>query len=384
MTVFVQTLYQQLRRRGFAIGPAEYEAVRTALREGFGWSSSEDLRAVVVALWAGSRDEQTVVRTLFDQHVDVDWWRTDEPSPTPAATGETTDYPSPEPPAIPAGGDPAPPPQATSVGRLPALRSDRRPGVGRRHIFLSHHPVNQRAVAQAWRRLRWPVREGPRTELDVDATVRERIRSAVVTAPVLRPARVNRAEVLLLIDRLGSMAPFSAYVSEVCRTIGQAGRLGRVTTLYFHDSPVAGTDPALLDPLGGSLFPALDPILGDIPPLAPDAVMSDPSLTTPVSGQRTIAAQGARPAVVVISDGGAARGRYDLLRLLDTAAFLKGLRRRRARVAWLNPMPPDSWASTTAAAIARHVPMFPMTERGMHRAVDVLRGHPATVERPLR
>ena len=87
--------------------------------------------------------------------------------------------------------------------------------------------------------------------------------------------------------------------------------------------------------------------------------------------------------MVILSDGGAARGRYDLLRLLDTVAFLKGAQEWSYRLVWLNPLPPTAWTGSTAAEIARHIPMFPMDRDGMYRAVNVLRGQPFPVEKPL-
>ena len=50
-------------------------------------------------------------------------------------------------------------------------------------------------------------------------------------------------------------------------------------------------------------------------------------------------------AVVIISDAGAARGRFDPVRLLDTVASLKGLRTVSTRVVWLNPLPATAWAA---------------------------------------
>src|SRR5262249_2971425 len=146
-----------------------------------------------------------------------------------------------------------------TLGELPALRYG--------HVFLPQYPVNYRAVAQAWRRLRWPVREGPATELDVEATVRRRSSLGVVSPPVLRPRRRNRAKLLLLIDRLGSMAPFPSYVDEVSQAICQAGQLREVAVYYFHNSPLEGAEHSVLDPLRDQLFPSLDLVLPEVPPL---------------------------------------------------------------------------------------------------------------------
>jgi uncharacterized protein with von Willebrand factor type A (vWA) domain len=388
---FLWTLFQQLRRRGFALGPAEYQAVRVALREGFGWSSRHDLREVCVALWAKSPEERAVVAALFDQHVTSDWDLND-----PLSNQEAAGYEAARAAADalgPQGDDTASgapenvaarvPPGTSPMGRLPPLGLGEAPVLPYEHVFLPQYPVNFRGVAQAWRRLRWPVREGPATELDVAATVQRRSSQGVVSPPVLRPRYRNRAKLLLLIDRHGSMTPFHSYVDEMALSISQAGRLSEVGMFYFHDTPLEGTDPSLLQPLGDQLFPSLDPILSEIPPLTEGTLMRDTALMSPVPADEVIARHGRGAAVVVISDAGAARGRYDLLRLLDTVAFLKGTKQWSRSLVWLNPLPNTAWSPSTAGELARHVPMFPMNQAGFYRAVNVLRGQPFDVERPL-
>jgi uncharacterized protein with von Willebrand factor type A (vWA) domain len=388
---FLWTLFQQLRRRGFAIGPDEYQAVRLALRAGFGWSSKRELREVCSALWAKSREERAVVAALFEQHVVWDWRLDDRPASSPTAERDSGAAPA-EGPALETDSSPLAPPEqelevpapaTASMGRLPPLRLSEMPALPYEHVFLPQYPVNFRTVAQAWRRLRWPVREGPATELDVDATVQRRSSQGVVSPPVLRPPRRNRAKLLLLVDRQGSMTPFQAYVDEVCQAISQAGRLRQVGIFYFHDTPLEGADATILESLEGQLFPSLDPVLPEIPALIQGTLMTDMELMSPVSMGEVVTEYGRGAAVVILSDGGAARGRYDLLRLLDTVAFLKGVQDWSDRVVWLNPLPAEAWKGSTAAQIARHVPMFSMDRDGMHRAVNVLRGQPSAVEKPL-
>jgi uncharacterized protein with von Willebrand factor type A (vWA) domain len=381
---FLWTLFQQLRRRGFALGLEEYEAVRSALRAGFGWSSRRELREVCSALWAKSREERAVVAALFDQHFTSDW-RLDadtvgspaiEAEPAPVTTDELTLVPlEREPEGLV--------PETASMGGLPPLTLSELPVLPYQHVFLPQFPVSFRAVAQAWRRLRRLVREGPATELDVEATVQRRCGLGVVSPPVLRPRRRNRAKLLLLVDQQGSMTPFHSYVDEVCRAIRQAGRLRQVGVFYFHDAPLEGADSSVLEPLQGLLFPSLDPVLADVPPLTQGTLMRDPDLMAPMSARDVISEHGRGAAVVILSDGGAARGRYDLLRLLDTVAFLKGAKEWSDRLVWLNPLPSTAWAGSTAAEIARYVPMFPMDRGGMYRAVNVLRGQPFPLEKPL-
>jgi uncharacterized protein len=386
---FLWTLFQQLRRRGFALGPEEYQAVRLALRGGFGWSSRRELQEVCSALWAKSREERAVVAALFDQHAWSDWsldppaarssTAADKPGrvaaerPTLAMDGLTLASPEQE---LQASA-----PETASMGRLPPLSG--MPALPYKHVFLPQYPVRFRTVAQAWRQLRWPVREGPATELDVDATVQRRCSLGIVSPPVLRPRRRNRAKLLLLVDRQGSMTPFHSYVDEVCQAICQLGRLCQVGVFYFHDTPLEGADPGVLTPLEGQLFPSLDPVLAEIPALTQGTLMNDTELMSPTSAREVISEYGHGAAVVILSDGGAARGRYDLLRLLDTVAFLKGAKRWSSRLVWLNPLPSTAWTGSTAAELARHVPMFSMDRDGMYRAVNVLRGQPFSVEKPL-
>ena len=385
--LFLWTLFKQLRRRGFALGPEEYEAVRLALRAGFGWSSRYELREVCSALWAKSREERAVVRALFDQHMVSDW-RLDVPAADwPAAEDEPAEGRTPKIDGlalVPPDQEPEDlVPETASMGGLPPLTFSEMPVLPYQHVFLPQYPVSYRAVAQAWRRLRWPVREGPATELDVDATVQRRCGLGVVSPPVLRPRHRNRAKLLLLVDRQGSMTPFHSYVDEVCRAIRQAGRLRQVGVFYFHDTPLEGADPSVLEPLQGELFPSLDPVLAEVPTLTQGMLMSDTDLMSPTSARDVVFEHGRGAAVVILSDAGAARGRYDLLRLLDTVAFLKGAKEWSYRLVWLNPLPQTAWTGSTAAEIARHVPMFPMDHNGMYWAVNVLRGQPFPVEKPL-
>jgi uncharacterized protein with von Willebrand factor type A (vWA) domain len=392
---FVWTLFQQLRRRGFALGPDEYAVFCRALRAGFGWSSRDELREVCAALWAKSPEERAVVAALFDHHVPEDWTLDSSPgisqpetpggAAAPAAdkSGDTTQFEAISIPPASEADTTAVAPETAAMGRLPPLTASEMPALPYEHVFLPQYPVNFRTAAQAWRRLRWPVREGPATELDVDATIARRSRVGTVSPAVLRPRRRNRARLLLLVDRHGSMTPFHGYVDEVCQAISQAGRLRRVATFYFHNVPLEGADAAILEGLTGGAFSSLDSILTEIPPLTAGKLYADKDLLEPIRAHDVLREHAEGAAVVIISDAGAARQKYELLRLLDTAAFLIGLKGFTNRIVWLNPLPATAWARSSAAQIARHVPMFAMDQDGMHRAVNVLRGQPYTIEKPI-
>jgi uncharacterized protein with von Willebrand factor type A (vWA) domain len=179
------------------------------------------------------------------------------------------------------------------------------------------------------------------------------------------------------------MNPFHAFIEEICDAIQQAGRLNEVALYYFHNVPVEGSDETVLVSLDKQIFPALDAVLSLIKPLVEGYLYEDPDLLSPRPLKAVLGEYTNGAAVVLLSDAGASRRTYNGLRLLDTIAFLKALRLYTGQYVWLNPLPRRYWGGTTAAQIARHLPMFPLERDGIHHAVNVLRGQPYVVEQPL-
>ena len=378
-------LFREARARSLSLGPDDYLAVRAALQAGFGWTE-DGLRDLCVALWAKSRREAEVLRTVFDSGR-FDWsalapepaMAADGALPLPAAASDTPAAPSA---SAPPADELLSPPVTEAFKSLPSIPIDRLMLPDRRFLFVPQFPVSEREVAQVWRRLRRPVRRGPAIELDVRATIDRRSRAGVATPLVLVPARRNVSRVLLLVDRQGSMAPFHDFVDHVRRAIEESARLAEVSTWYFHDVPARAGDTSLLARTGGAAR-RIDDVLADIEPAETGELYTDAGLSQPRALSDVLHAFGSDGAAVLISDAGAARASYDPVRVLDTLSFLKTLRREVPRYAWLNPLPEETWARTTAAQLARHVTMFPITRSGLQAAVDVLRGQPASVERPL-
>ena len=71
---------------------------------------------------------------------------------------------------------------------------------------------------------------------------------------------------------------------------------------------------------------------------------------------------------------GAARGYFDQERKARTKEFIQRLEKSIRFFAWLNPMPIVRWEYTTAAEIARMIPMFEMSRPGLNSAINILRG----------
>lgn len=412
-------LFKQLRRHKFLLGPEDYRALRDAVRLGFGWSSHEALRHVCCVLWARSKEERETVQRLFDKLITEEYhYRIPErtallpetgaisqgtPPPASGTSSPVAEKPVSEPAkqpeskpssASPESNPQSLPPRTRSHSNLPSVKIDvtAKSALSKRPFILTPQlSLGFRDVVQTWRHLRQPVREGAATEIDMSATINIRSQTGVVSPIVLVPARRNTARLLLLVDRLGSMAPFHGLVDLVCSAIQQSGRLKQMDIYYFHDEPARGADETLLEPLNRVLMPSLDTILPQLQPIERGYVFTDAELHKPHSLESVLNSITRDTAVAIVSDAGAARGDFDRLRLLDTVAFLKALRARTGRIAWMNPVPNRRnpaldvtyWQLSTAGQIARHIPMFYLDKRGLQQTVQVLRGMSYAVEEPV-
>ncbi len=213
-----------------------------------------------------------------------------------------------------------------------------------------YFPVTRRQMKQIWRYFRRPVREGPPTELDVEATVNQIGRQGLLLEPVMVPRRINRAEMLLLLDQDGSMVPFHSLSHRLAETALRGGRLGKASIYYFHNCPVNY--------------------------LYHDSYHQEAETISNIVTHRC----STRTAVLIFSDAGAARGGYSEERYKLTKEFIRQLQQRVRYIAWLNPMPRSRWRGTTADEIANVVPMFELTRRGLQDAISLLRGRPTHFE----
>ena len=200
-------------------------------------------------------------------------------------------------------------------------------------------------MAEPWRHLQQLQRTGPPEELDLEGTIDDICRTGIFLHPTLQPRRRNQARLVLVIDRLGSMAPFGPLVDTLVESILRSGLLGGASLYYFHDCPQG-------------------------------FLSENPSLTDALPLEEILASQAKGNSVLLVSDAGAARGDYDEQRVEDTRAFIGALSSYTYLYAWLNPMPVPRWATSTAEDIANLVPMYHLDRDGLNDAVNILRGHP--------
>lgn len=221
-------------------------------------------------------------------------------------------------------------------------------------LSFDYLPVTQRQMKQLWRHLRRMIREGVSTELDVEATIKQIGYQGTFLEPIIVPRRVNRTELLLLIDQDGSMVPFHSLSQRLIETALRGGRLGKSNIYYFHNCPV-------------------------------EYLYQDPNHQQAELIENVLAQlRQERTVVIIFSDAGAARGGFNPERIDLTGEFVKQLKQYVRYIAWLNPMPRSRWLGTTAGEIAHLIPMYEVNRRGMQDAIDVLRGRSPNFQEPIR
>ncbi|MBK8988211.1 MAG: hypothetical protein IPM39_19450 [Chloroflexi bacterium] len=216
--------------------------------------------------------------------------------------------------------------------------------------FRLQFHVTERQLIRPWllaRRLR---RYGPRTELDLAATIARYARVGRLVEPQFRPGLKNRLTLLTLVDYGGSMLPFRPLVNTLLNHLwALRGRFHQVLFYYFHDYP----SPFLYR------YPDEDWDSSEPPDLL------DPMLTNAVStADLTINLQ-FDGSVLIISDGGAANQTYEERRYQTFERLVRDLYAETPRLAWLNPLPANRWPGSTADRIKDLLPMYVIDADGL-------------------
>ena len=197
-------LFLHLVQAGFPLSVRDYQDALAALRRGHGSGDRDRLHWLCRTLWARGDDEVARLEALFRAF----------PRPTPqqvqrlsgaaeaaeALAGSETG--GDEPGAAPSGASASRDGLLPSIeftaptagaGGLPSARYRQPPA--RHYVFEPRPLVGQRALTVAWRRFRRAQRSGPKTELDIDATVAEQCRVGRLLAPVWVAPRRNQATI---------------------------------------------------------------------------------------------------------------------------------------------------------------------------------------------
>lgn len=217
-----------------------------------------------------------------------------------------------------------------------------------------YFPIDKRKTRQNLRHLRFLQKGRITSEADIDATIKKLIERGLFSEVVYRQACINNAHVILLIDHLGSMAafePFAEFLQKEFQTLFGSSKIQkdkRLASFYFCNCP------------GESVY-------------KDKAHTQSQQLDAIVETYRS-----KQPGIIVISDAGAARGLYQPERIKGTRDFLRKLSDCSTKIAWLNPMPKARWTGTSAADIARMIPMYQANDKGIKNTIELLKGATTT------
>lgn len=342
-TTQIMQCFMRLRHEGLVLGMEELMDATRAIDSGLLDEDAGSVKDLLTLIWCKSATERMmlfrvwsdVVQHIPEQEPDTDYIpdqsRSNDSEVKPKQIKNPTKL----------GQNKTANEEALSV--MPT-RAPYKPIQGEDHADLSqYYPISKRFMTYTWRYLRREIPDGAEDILDYEATAERAALQGFFIAPVYRRHMRNHAHLVLLLDHLGSMTPFHHYLRDLVDTALNNSTLQHVEAYYFHNVP------------------------GEV-------MFSDPHLTQRVATKTILASLDEFASVLIVSDGGAARGNNDLDRIVDTEFFLEDLHIKTYQVAWLNPMPETRWKGTSAEVIAKTVQMYPMDEDGMSNALDVLRG----------
>lgn len=354
----LEGLFLYLVRAGFQLSIRDYQDALTALRAGHGAGTRQDLLWLCQTLWARTNEEVRLLDLLFHRFPfpspeRVERMTTErkegqaeeglnDPAVTRAATVEGSSLQSQET-GPPLGLEFAPPSQRG----IPLTTAQAQPQPDEVFILTRRPIVSLRALIIVWRRFRAARREGPKVELDLEATIGEQSRQGILTEPVLIPARKNQAKLIALIDVSNSMLPWDDFQRTIVESL-RASHLGQATVYYFHNAPT-------------------------------EVLYERETLTKPIAIEKALQ-EHQNSTLMIISDAGAARGFSRPDRIEESREFLTKVKHQWQPIVWMNPMPPQRWKHSSAEKIGRlaHHTMMQLNEEGLIRAIDVLRGKSLT------
>jgi uncharacterized protein len=330
-------LFHHLRQAGMPLAPDQYDLLRQALDRGYGLNGWDDLRRLCRLLWVKPcpNYDAEVFDQAFDRYVrqlHSQWQRELDISALSDQdqAQETGRDRLPSVPRVPPRwqtepqAEKAQSPEATEVPIALKTPPPEYPPIQESQFQLmpTRMPVPMEMVRSSWKTLRQSVREGQDYELDVEGTIDRINQNGLFSEVVLRPCLVQRAELLVLIDDSDAMIPFNPVLQPFITAVTE-NRISPSQLYRFTVFPE------------GSLYQWHQATTAV--PLAP--------LLSRLHRSRTV--------VWIISDGGAATAMYNAERLHGIVEFLTQLAPCVRELLWFNPLPPDRWQLTTAAAIAQ-------------------------------
>ncbi len=333
-------------RQDFQLGIREYLAALKALKGGWG-NNEEELKETLQLLWCHSLSHQEQFYVLWDA-VKVSLGTTkpnnkrqekleSQPSRNLSTKSDVIKT------TIPQETRPLERQPTYRLATAPTRASLIATDIETPTAFPTYLPLSRREMIYHWQYVNRPIKDGSEDVLDVDETVERAARQGFFLSPVYTRRETNHAHLLLLIDQNGSMTPFHYLTRELVETASCEGTLERLDVYYFHNVPAT-------------------------------SIYRDPYLTESILLSQVLKMCNSDTSVLIVSDGGAARGYRHLERIQATTEFLLDIGQKTNYIAWLNPMPRDRWNRTSAQIIRYRVKMYPMNNQGLSNAIDTIMG----------
>ncbi|HBE21139.1 MAG TPA: hypothetical protein DEG17_11925 [Cyanobacteria bacterium UBA11149] len=323
----------------------QYHLLLQALKGGFGITNRDELKKTCALLWLKSPSSPETQK--FHQYFDEYFTQLDVELPPQPQKPATKDNP-PEKPLTPTNQTiPKTPLTPSPTSKTPlqtpiAIRGEFLPPKSAKEnqyqLTIKDLPISPRQIQRNFSYLRRPIPQGNLAEIDIEATVQQISQDGIFLAPVLMKKRINKAELLLLIDISNSMIPCQPIYQRFVDSLEDVG-LAKVHIYYFRNIP---KDYLYFHPQDAHGKPLAE-------------------ILAKLSFYRTFA--------LIISDGGAARGGMNRQRIELTDNFLQDLSLKVGKVAWLNPMPEERWTNTTAEGISQFISMFELNSWKLKAAI---------------
>ncbi len=379
---YLTTLFYRLREDGFNLSIREYFSAKDAIKEGWGTKNKEDFKKLLRLLWCSSWEQQDHLALIFDTIVIESEKTTDKPIETKKGsipfwlicffrrTIESGSYSlmryafskmgyylkkssnndqinsdssstfSPTT-SIEIPSTVTTKPATQELSSLPITTPQPIQEYEDDSEFVTHYPISRRFMVYSWRYLRRPIADGVRDVLDIKMTVEEATKQGFFLQPVYCRREKNHAHLLILVDQEGSMTPFHHFSRDLVETAQYESSIEKVDVAYFHNLPA-------------------------------EYIYRDRFLTDKIALETVLNQCDSETRVLMVSDGGAARGYRHRERVSATTEVIWEIQQHTNLIAWLNPVPQLRWNSTTAKIISHLVPMFPMNREGLIQAISTL------------
>jgi uncharacterized protein with von Willebrand factor type A (vWA) domain len=338
-------LFYRLRRDGFALGVSEYLVALEAIEGGWGIQDANALKKLLRLLWCHSLAQQDHLEVIFraisaEETPEEAKSREIRSESSPSSAASTNPY-------LITSGEQVPsmvesPTLSPEFSLLPVKSSINLLEQTEDRDFQAYYPISRRYMVYSWRYLRRMVADGREDVLDVEATIAKVCEQGFFLEPKYARREENHADLLLLIDQEGSMTPFHRFTRDLVETAQYESNIQQVRVGYFHNVPA-------------------------------EYIYRDPYLTEKVLFASILAECDGNTSVLIVSDGGAARGDRRSERFSATAEVLWQIKQHTKLIAWLNPVPPKRWQGTTAQFIAQLLPMYPLDPHGLNQAITQIR-----------